>query len=232
MSSRFPELHVSSDPASAAAEWLLQAIDAALSQADVARLALSGGSTAPALFRGLTAAGGALDRVEAWQVDERVAPDGDSARNVGQLRPLAWRVEAMPVTDPDLETAARRYASTLPASFDVVHLGVGDDGHTASWPPGDARFAVDASGDRVATDIDDVVLVRGFRGHDRMTITPPVVDRARRRVVLATGAAKAPIIRRWMEGDPSLPATRIPPSGTAVFLDEAAASELPDRGTS
>jgi 6-phosphogluconolactonase/glucosamine-6-phosphate isomerase/deaminase len=229
MSSRFSELHVSADPASAAAAWLLEAIDAALARRSVARLALSGGSTAPALFRGLGAGRSALEHVEVWQVDVRVAPDGDPARNVEQLRSLSWSVEAMPVTDEDLEVAAIRYASALPAVFDVVHLGVGDDGHTASWPPGDDRFSSDATGGGAADAVRDVAIVRGFRGHDRMTITPLVVDRARARLVLATGARKAPIIRRWMDADLSLPASRIPPAGTAIFLDEAAASELPDQ---
>ena len=85
-----------------------------------------------------------------WQVDERVAPDGDPARNAEQLADLPCRVELMPVTE---RTDRRRspVRSGVPDRFDVVHLGLGDDGHTASWPPGhdvvDSDVAVEAIGE-------------------------------------------------------------------------------------
>ena len=152
-----------------------------------------------------------------WQVDERIAPDGDPARNAGQLAELPCRVRLMPVTSPDLRAAARRYGASLPERFDVVHLGLGSDGHTASWPPGDAVIdsarACEVTGE--------------FNGLRRMTITPPVVNAARSRLVLTFGSSKATMVARWMLRDPSLPVDRVRRSGTWTFLDPAAAADLP-----
>lgn len=153
-----------------------------------------------------------------WQVDERIAPDGSAARNVGQLAGFPARVRAMPVTAKDGRAAARRYATSLPERFDVIHLGVGDDGHTASWPPGD---------DAVLHSDRAVELTGTFHGRARMTLTPSVVNAARARVVLVTGAGKADVVRRWLLRDPQLPITRVRSTGTFVFLDPRAASELP-----
>jgi 6-phosphogluconolactonase/glucosamine-6-phosphate isomerase/deaminase len=214
-------VQVSADPAGAAAGELYAAIDEAIGLRGRARIAVSGGSTSPALFARLQASGAALDRVEVWQVDERIVPDGDPDRNLSQLAGLPWTIHAMPVTDDDLITAADRYAAGLPERFDVVHLGVGPDGHTASWPPGDPVL-------RCADD-QRVALVDAFRGHDRMTITPPVVRRARRRLVLVTGSSKTEIVRRWLVDGDDLPAALIPSEDTSVHLDPAAAAQLPQR---
>lgn len=160
------------------------------------------------------------NEVAVWQVDERIAPDGDDARNANQLTGLAERcpVHAMPVTATDLRAAARKYANRLPDRFDVVHLGVGDDGHTASWPP-----------DRPAIPTSDrpVELVDEFNGLPRMTLTQSVVGAARARVVLATGERKRPMIERWLLGDDDLPITRVRRSDTWVYLDAAAAPDAP-----
>ena len=85
-------------------------------------------------------------RIDVWQVDERVAPDGHPDRNANQLAGFPGRHHLMPVTAADLAAARRRYAAGLPDRFDVVHLGIGADGHTASWPPGDPVVDSDASG--------------------------------------------------------------------------------------
>ena len=160
------------------------------------------------------------DRVAVWQVDERVVPDGDDARNANQLTGLAerCRVHPMPVTASDLRAAARRYGAGLPKRFDVVHLGVGDDGHTASWPPGRPEIP---TSDRA------VELVDEFNGLPRMTLTESVVGGARARVVLATGERKRPMIERWLLGDTALPITRVRRAGTRAYLDEAAAPRAP-----
>jgi 6-phosphogluconolactonase/glucosamine-6-phosphate isomerase/deaminase len=152
-----------------------------------------------------------------WQVDERVAPDGDPRRNLAQLDALPARVYPMPVTQPDLREAAQRYERTLPDRFDVVHLGVGEDGHTASWPPGD---------DAVLRSENRVEIVSEFHGTARMTLTTRVVNAARRRMVLAHGIGKAPAIRRWVGGDDALPVSRVEQLDTRVFLDTGTAAEL------
>jgi 6-phosphogluconolactonase/glucosamine-6-phosphate isomerase/deaminase len=160
-------------------------------------------------------------QVAVWQVDERVAPHGDAARNALQLGPLQelpCRVWLMPVTAGDLRAAARRYAASLPERFDVVHLGIGSDGHTASWPPGR---------DHVWRSHRDVEITDVFNGWRRMTLTGTVVNRARGRIVLATGAAKQPVVERWLLDDHSLPVSAVRRSRTWVFLDVAAAPQVP-----
>ncbi len=159
------------------------------------------------------------NRVTVWQVDERVAPDGHGERNARQLDPLPCRVELMPVTDVDLAGAARRYAAGLPERFDVVHLGLGDDGHTASWPPGDPVVDSDLACD----------VVGEFNGFRRMTLTPPVVNAARARLMLTYGSSKAPMMHRWLAGDRSLPVARLRRTDTWAMLDPAAAGDLADR---
>lgn len=192
-----------------------------------ASLAVSGGSTGTALVEALAAAtlaGGGWGAVTVWQVDERVAPDGDDDRNANALVALTEagaRVHPMPVTADDLVAAAATYATSLPARFDVVHLGVGDDGHTASWPPDDP--IVDEPADRL------VALSDVFNGRVRMSLLPTPVNAAVSRVVLVTGADKAGAIAAWLEGasfDGDLPVRHVHRRGTTVILDASAASAL------
>jgi 6-phosphogluconolactonase/glucosamine-6-phosphate isomerase/deaminase len=161
------------------------------------------------------------ERVTVWQVDERLRPDGHPARNALQLAALPCRVRLMPVTALDRRAAALRYAASLPDPIDIVHLGIGDDGHTASWPPG--------RGDVVASRR-AVELVDDFNGHDRMTLTGTVVNSARSRLVLAMGASKRSMVERWLLGDRSLPITAVRRSKTVVFLDPLAAPRLLEIG--
>ena len=164
------------------------------------------------------------DAIDVWQVDERVAPDGHPDRNAGQLAVVPGHHHLMPVTAPDLGAAAAEYAATLPERFDVVHLGMGPDGHTASWPPGDP--VIDSAA--------PVDLSREYQGRVRMTLTPPVVDAARGRVVLITGAEKARPVAAWLDGGASpeqLPIARLRRSDTVVVLDPRAAAGLSSTGT-
>jgi 6-phosphogluconolactonase/glucosamine-6-phosphate isomerase/deaminase len=211
------DVHVSDDApaaAAAAAAWIARRLRGAARRRGQVSLALSGGSTAPPMLAALLGHPVPWDRVTVWQVDERVRPDGHPARNFGQLADLPCRVRAMPVTAANRRAAAARYAASLPDRFDVVHLGLGDDGHTASWPPGRPEIAASER---------PVELVDDFNGHDRMTLTRPVVNGARARLVLSTGASKRPMVERWLLRDDSLPISAVRRTGTVVFLDEPAA---------
>ena len=159
------------------------------------------------------------DAVTVFQVDERVAPDGDPARNIAMLSalPAPVTVRPMPVTAAGLPAACSRYAAQLPDRLDVVHLGLGDDGHTASWPPGD----------RVVEAVEPVALSGSYRGHVRMTLTPGVVNAARHRLVLAAGPDKAGPLARWLLGDQSVPVHHVRRSDTVAVVDRAAAARLP-----
>ncbi len=207
---------VDDDPVGIAAEEIGVRLRAALAERDRATVAVSGGSTGLDLVSRLATAELRWDAVTIWQVDERVAPDGDPARNANQLDGVPGRHVLMPVTDDDLAAAAAAYANGLPDRFDVVHLGMGPDGHTASWPPGDP----------VIDSTDRVALSRPYQDHVRMTLTPEVVNGAGARVVLIVGAEKAPAVARWLEGQDGLPISRVRSDDTVVVLDPSAAAGL------
>jgi 6-phosphogluconolactonase len=207
---------VDDDAARRAADEIAARLRDAIAERGRASLAVSGGSTGPPLLAALTAADLSWDDVTIWQVDERVAPDGDAARNANQLDGVPGRHVLMLVTAPDLGAAAAEYAAGLPDRFDVVHLGMGADGHTASWPPDDP----------VIDSTDPVALSEPYQDHVRMTLTPPVVDAARARVALITGADKAPAVARWLQGDGGLPICRVRGDDTLVVLDAPAAAML------
>ena len=156
-------------------------------------------------------------QVTIYQVDERVAPDGDPDRNLthllDSLPDRTAEVRAMPVEAKDLEAAAAAYARSLPDRFDLVHLGLGPDGHTASLVPGDAVLEV---ADR------DVALTAPYQGRRRMTLTYPVLDRAREVLWLVTGEDKVDALRRLRAGDRSIPAGRIDAPRQLVIADAAA----------
>ena len=217
------DIVVAPDPQGAAAEaatWLARQIRNAVARRGVATVALSGGSTPALMFGSLAELPLPWEATIVFQVDERVAPDGDPDRNASLLEPLrscGASINLMPVTAADLDASSRRYAALLPDRLDVVHLGVGDDGHTASWPPGDSVIHADGL----------VALCGEYKGRVRMTLTVPAVNGARHRLVLATGSAKATIIERWMLHDHVLPIERVSRGNTLVVLDQQAASRLP-----
>ena len=182
--------------------------------------AVSGGHTPWAMFRALAGEDLAWEAIGIWQVDERVAPDGDPDRNLTSLAPLipaGAKLHPMPVTEGDLDAATQAYAASMPVAFDLVHLGMGDDGHTASLVPGDPVLEV---ADR------DVGLTAEYRGRRRMSLTYPMLDRSRRVLWLITGDDKAPMLPRLLAGDTSIPAGRVSAPDQLVVADRAAAAEV------
>jgi 6-phosphogluconolactonase len=180
--------------------------------------AVSGGRTPWAMFADLA---GKLpwEKVTIYQVDERIAPDGDPDRNLTQLeRALppggAADVRPMPVWSQDLEAAAAQYAGELPRELDLVHLGLGPDGHTASLIPGDPVLEVS---DR------DVALTGEYQGRHRMTLTYPALDRAHAILWLVTGEDKVDALSRLRAADPSIPGGRVSADHALVVADAAAA---------
>jgi 6-phosphogluconolactonase len=208
--------------ARAAADIVAATLRSAIEARGIASVAFSGGNTPTAMLEALAKLPLPWPLVHVFQVDERVAPDGDADRNSTALcRALLDRVETnahlMDVTALDLVESTQRYAALLRgcAPLDVVHLGIGDDGHTASWPPG-APAIID--------DDNDVAIVGLFRGFVRMTITPRVVDRARAVMLLVAGADKAPVLARMLAGDLTVVASRVLGARTVIVADAAAAA--------
>ena len=192
-------------------------------------VAVSGGHTPWDMLRALAGEQVPWSGVHVLQVDERVAPDADPDRNLTHLResllshsPLRpEQIHAMPVESADLPTAAARYARAIeqiagsPAVLDLAHLGLGPDGHTASLVPSDPVLEV---ADR------DVALTGGlYQGRQRMTLTYPILNRARRVLWLVTGADKASALARLRAGDPSIPAGRVRQDRAVLLADRAAA---------
>ena len=182
-------------------------------------VAVSGGRTPWAMFAHLAGMDVAWDRVVIFQVDERIAPDGDPDRNLTHLQaslPAAARdgVRPMPVAAADPDQAAALYARGLPPAFDLVHLGLGADGHTASLIPGDAVLEVT---DR------DVAITGPYQGRRRMTLTYPVLNRAQRILWLVSGPDKRDALTRLRAGDAGIPAGRVSAPHQLIIADRGAA---------
>jgi 6-phosphogluconolactonase len=194
-------------------------------------MAVSGGRTPWMMLRVLSDQDMPWDKMHVVQVDERVAPAGHPDRNLVHLHdsllqhaPLSLdRIHAMPVEASDLEAGAAQYAVTLqkiagsPPVLDLVHLGLGPDGHTASLVPGDPVLDVTNA---------DVGLTGFYQGRRRMTLTYPILNRARSILWLVTGSDKADMLAHLRDGDRSIPAGRIRQDQSLVLADRAAAAGL------
>ena len=194
-------------------------------------MAVSGGHTPWQMLRALASEDIPWTSVYVAQVDERVAPAGHPDRNLTHLREsLLERVSlrpeqvcAMPVEAPDLEAAAVQYARLLqeiagtPPVLDLVHLGLGPDGHTASLVPGDPVLNVTEA---------DVALTQPYQGRRRMTLTYPMLNRARRILWVVTGAEKAGMLLCLRDGDVTIPAGMVRRDEALIIADRAAAERL------
>jgi 6-phosphogluconolactonase len=190
-------------------------------------IAVSGGHTPWVMLRTLASADVPWPAIHIVQVDERIAPAGHPDRNLTHLReslldhaPLASeQIHAMPVESIDLDAGAAKYAETLrqiagsPPVLDLIHLGLGPDGHTASLVPGDPVLNVNDA---------DVAITGNYQGRRRMTLTYPMINRARKILWVVTGSEKVEMLNRLLNGDESIPAGRIRREQAIVLADEAA----------
>ena len=194
-------------------------------------MAVSGGRTPWQMLRALANEEMPWANVHVVQVDERIAPAGDKDRNLTHLResllshaPIPEnQIHAMPVEDSDLDQACRDYTVLLnsicgnPAVIDLVHLGLGPDGHTASLIPGDPVCAVQDA---------EVALTGLYQNRRRMTLSYPVINRSRHVLWVVTGAEKAPMVPRLLAGDEGIPAGPIAQANATFLADAPAAAEI------
>jgi 6-phosphogluconolactonase len=217
------------DVAVAGANFISARAAEAIAERGQFTLALSGGSTPWVMLGKLAAYDLPWDRVKIFQVDERVAADGDPERNLvhiqndfaGRIALPAENLFAMPVVSDDLEQAASRYQETMsevagnPPVLDVIHLGLGGDGHTASLVPGDPVLNESER---------DVAITDTYSGRRRMTMTYSIINRARQLLWLITGDGKADMLSRLIQGDTDIPAGRVSQQQATVVADAAALS--------
>ena len=179
--------------------------------------AFSGGTTPWAMFERLATLEVPWERVTLFQVDERIAPEGDTTRNLTNLKAslgtVSANIVAMPVNDDDLERACDDYASLIPERFDIVHLGLGPDGHTATLIPGDP----------VLSEVDRLVALTGvYHDERRMTLTYPAIARANQLLWLIAGVEKRTPLAQLLAGDESIPAGRVVAASSLVMADATA----------
>lgn len=217
--------------AQAAAKFIAAEARVAVAARGQFTLAVSGGRTPWQMLKALANEEVPWSGIHIFQVDERVAPAGDADRNLTHLResllshaPLREeQIHAMPVNETDLEAAAAAYTQTLkqiagtPPVLDLVHLGLGADGHTASLVPGDSVLEVT---DR------DVATTGIYQKRRRMTLTYPLLKRAQKILWVVTGAEKAGMLVRLRDGDASIPAGHLCRPQDVVLADPPAAARL------
>ncbi len=218
------ELAAPADVAAAGADFVSACAREAIATRNSFTLALSGGSTPWRMLNALAEHDLPWERVHIAQVDERVAPDGDPDRNLTHIQEQfidriaipPENVHAMPVNCANPDEGVNRYIDELsrlagtPPVLDVVHLGLGSDGHTASLLPGDALLGTQGR---------DVGLTPSYQGWARMTLTYPIINRARNILWLITGVGKARMLDRLTRGDPGIPAGRVSARQATIITD-------------
>src|SRR5215213_6245825 len=216
-----------SDAAQRAAEAIAAAGRAAVEERGSFSLAMSGGRSPRAMLAMLSGHSEMpWAQSSLFQVDERIASPGSEDRNLthmvlGLSMQNQSALRPMPVTQRDLDAAAREYEESLPERLDLVHLGLGPDGHTASLVPGDPVLEV--LDRRVA------ITAAAYQGHRRMTLTYPALKAARQVLWLVTGPSKREPLAKLLAADESVPAGRVENDATIVVADEAAAASAPGR---
>ncbi len=198
----------------AAAHFIAEACRIGVDEREQFSLALSGGRTPSDMIAMLAEEEVPWDDVEVFQTDERIAPHDDPGRNLTLLEQMlpSAHIHAMPVEEEDVVAAAQEYAVELPERLDLVHLGLGTDGHTASLVPGCAALDIR---DR------DVAISIEYHGRRRMTLTYPAIDRARQVVWLVVGEDKREALHQLLNGDPTIPASHVESPTQTVFTDQA-----------
>ena len=213
--------------AAGAAAYLENEIREALHHQKSYSLAISGGRTPWEMLKILSKADLPWQRVNLFQVDERVAPNGHADRNLTQLfqaiasTPMVrqLRIFPMPVLAEDLEEGCREYTEVLDEvtegkGLDLIHLGLGSDGHTASLVPGDGVMDVQ---DRLVACTQNT-----YQGRIRMTLTYPLLNSAKQLLWIVTGSEKQEMVQRLLQQDPSIPAGSIRQENALLMVDQAA----------
>ncbi len=181
------------------------------------RFAVSGGKSPWLMFDELGHEKVAWERVEIFQVDERAVPADDELRNLKHLRAALVDTEAtivpMDVENAHLEEAAYEYATKVPERFDLIHLGLGPDGHCASLVPNNPVLEV----------TDRLVAIAGpYQDTMRMTLTYPALARADQLLWLISGEDKRDALAKLLDGDTSIPAGRVEAGASLIMIDRAA----------
>ena len=199
---------VGDDLAEFAADWIAERAG----QHERFAISLAGGSTPRAVYERLASMPLAWEKWHVWWGDERmVAADHDDSNE--RMAREAWLDHvAIPASQI---TPLRSLDTPLPERFQLVLLGIGTDGHTASLFPGDA--GLEATEPIVQVERPD---------HPRLSLTYPVLNAAECVAFLASGEGKRDMLRRVVERDETLPAARVRVAETVVLADRAAAGEL------
>lgn len=185
-------------------------------------IALSGGGTATDCYRALAARAPDWSGVEVLFGDERFVPVDDPDSNEGMARrvllgraaPAAVHSLAGAGTTPEAAAVAYDRLLHRHGPVDLVHLGLGPDGHTASLFPGSSALEV----------TDRLVVATGddLHPHPRLTFTYPAIGSGRLVVFTVAGAEKRAALAGVLAGDPALPAARVR-GGEVIVLADAAA---------